>query len=66
MKIVCLNFDNCFHVEYVDISNKENFHILNSKFHKCNECSSLAILVKRDFFFNEKEKEFYIKYLQRI
>lgn len=58
MKLVCLNLDNCGEVYFLTQEDYKTFN-LNEKFHRCFDCSALALLVNDDFFFSE-EKSIYI------
>jgi hypothetical protein len=59
MKLLCLDLDNCGETYFLNDEDYTYFN-LNNKFHKCLDCSSLAILVPDDFFLSE-EKSLYIK-----
>lgn len=58
MKLLCLDIDNCAETYFLKDDDYKLFN-LNEKFHRCQECSSIAILVSDDFFFSQ-EKSIYI------
>jgi hypothetical protein len=63
MKLICLNNDMCGETY---VLNDEDYKLFNlsKKFHKCSQCSSLAILVTNDFFFSTEEESHLKMYLR--
>lgn len=63
MKLICLNDDICGET-YILADEDYKYFDLRKKFHKCLECSSLAMLVTDDFFLS-KSKESHLKMYSR-
>jgi len=56
MKLVCLNFDSCNHTQY--LKDQELNQYIDHKFHTCDQCSYIMILVQDDYFIENNQKLF--------
>lgn len=62
MKLVCLDFDMCGSITFYPKEKSFTKEQLSKPFTICDQCSSLAILVKDDFSVNQERQYLYELY----